>query len=379
MKFIFVLHDAELYGASYAALDFATGLKKLGHECIFVLPDGGPFAQVLSVNGYEHYVLPYQNWAVFRPTLYQNKYVSKNRLTRFIRLFQFTREQFLIARELKRKIGPVDWVITNNALVSFGFVLAQTLKSRHVWQFREFVGEGTGYAYIFSPFVRRFIYNRPAKFIFSTQVLKNFYAGDTGNKGQVLREPHAFIPPANPNGPNTIRPIRTFGMLGSINQNKGQLEMTVFFQNLFPKYPNIQLIIAGSGETEPIKNFIAETQLEKNIVLIDHMDKYDFFDNVDCVIVNSKFEGFGRVAIEAMKSRKLLLGRKSTGTYELIGENERGLLFESEKEFLHLIDNLMAGNLNVPALINTAQVWAETNTEPVGAVSRILKYLETQD
>jgi L-malate glycosyltransferase len=375
VKFVFVLHDAELYGASYAALDLAIGLDKLGHQCIFTLPVSGPFMQVLNDSSFAYHIVPYQNWAVFRPKLYQNKYVSANRLKRIFKLFQFGIQHLLMAKKLKNKLGHIDWVITNNALVSFGFILAQTLRAKHMWQFREFVGDGTGYEYIFSTTVRRYIYSFPAKFIYSSKALQMYYGGLTGGKGKVFIEPHIFL--SSHTNKETPLQIRIFGMLGSVNENKGQLEILGFFKKLLQRYPDKQLLIAGTGQSEIINAFIYENKLEKSVIQREHIDKYDFFNNVDCVIVNSKFEGFGRVAIEAMKSRKLLLGRKSTGTYELIGENERGFLFENETSFLELIDNVMTGHINLKARIETAQQWAEINTEPVTAVSAILNYLES--
>lgn len=165
-------------------------------------------------------------------------------------------------------------------------------------------------------------------------------------------------------------------MLGSVNANKGQLEIAHFFEKLHLKYPELKLLIAGGGETEPVKSFIEQKQLQQVVKLPGYLDKYDFYNEVDCVIMNSKFEGFGRVTIEAMKSRKLLLGRKSTGTYELIGENERGLLFDNEEGFMKIIDDLMTGAINPGKIIDTAQAWAELNTEPVTAAGRIIDYLE---
>ena len=376
MRIAFVCHDPELYGASLSALDLAIALRYRNQQCIFILPNEGPLTSVLKQNGFEYHIVAYENWVVYKAFLYQNPYVSGNKLFRLFKLLRFAVKHIKLAVEAKSQVGKIDWVYSNSSLVIFGFFLARLTGAKHVLQFREFIGKGRDYIYVFSPAIRKFIYRRIPKFIFGTEALRNYYASETGNRGVRIYDPVDWetvkIEESGTNVANSL----TFGMLGSINQNKGQFEMAEIFARLTLKYNQLRLLIAGEGETKTLSNFIAQNQLSNIIELRSYMRASLFYNSVDYVVINSKFEGFGRVAIEAMKSYKPVIGRNSTGTSELLGNNERGMLFDDEKSFEDIIDRIVTGKLDIKKVLQNAYKWAQWETAPIDVADRVLEYLE---
>ncbi|HWB62999.1 MAG TPA: glycosyltransferase family 4 protein [Chitinophagales bacterium] len=377
MKIVFVLHDCELYGSTRSALDMAIELRVRGDESIFVVPGSGPLIKVLEEYKFQYYIVEVENWAVFRPFLYQNRNVSPNRFVRFIKIFGFFRRQHRAANQLKSELKDVDCIYSNSALVIFGFVLARRLQVKHIWHFREFVGQE--YVFVFSGFIRRLIFRMNRNFVFSTQALKQYYSADTRGRGEIIPAAvgEAIINAGETSGalklpgPEFIR----FGMLGSINDNKGQFEIVCFFAELVQTEPRLCLLIAGDGDTSKIREYIGGHGLEEHILIYNYVPTATFFSAIDYLIVNSKFEGFGRVTIEAMKNRKLVIGRKSTGTYELIGDNQRGLLFENKEGFFRNMDNIVKGRIDIKEITDASYEWAKSNFSITQIVDKVLRLI----
>ena len=85
------------------------------------------------------------------------------------------------------------------------------------------------------------------------------------------------------------------------------------FKELIKENKELKLVIAGKGEEETnLKRFIAKHNLEKNIILVGHVQNiYPYFKNSNGFILTSLWEDPGFVLIEASYCRTVVLSCNS--------------------------------------------------------------------
>lgn len=119
-----------------------------------------------------------------------------------------------------------------------------------------------------------------------------------------------------------------------ISTEKGQLDAIRAMEILISRgYTDVRLLIVGGGKDNYIwalKKYIKKKKIEKNVSILPF--RYDLMDlrrKASYEIICSQNEALGRVTIEAMLAGNLVIGARSGGTTEIIGEHEeRGYLYE---------------------------------------------------
>lgn len=130
-------------------------------------------------------------------------------------------------------------------------------------------------------------------------------------------------------------------LAGRIIRQKGQFDAVKAIDYLVKTgVKNIHLTIAGNSEdieyVEKIKKYIYNQGLHDYIEIIEHVDNLKKIrEKCDIGLVCSKKEAFGRVTIETMVSRMLVIGANTGGTIEIIEDNVTGLLYQ-EGDYLSL-------------------------------------------
>lgn len=91
--------------------------------------------------------------------------------------------------------------------------------------------------------------------------------------------------------------------------------------------------ILGSIQSEDywaeIQDYVKQKQLESNICydgFSDHV--FGTMLNSDCVCVCSENEAFGRVTVEGMLAKCIVIGANTGGTAEIIQDGQNGLLYQ---------------------------------------------------
>ncbi|MCM1261852.1 MAG: glycosyltransferase family 4 protein [Butyrivibrio sp.] len=166
-----------------------------------------------------------------------------------------------------------------------------------------------------------------------------------------------------------------------IMPEKGQWDAICAVEKLVKQgYSDVKLIIAGTGADEYIwilKKYVIKKKLDKNIAILPFQkDLSELRRKADYAITCSQNEALGRVTIESMFAGNVLIGAKSGGTIEIIGENEeRGFLYE-----LHNSDDLastMLRAMQCPSeakdrLLKEAQKYVESTFDPKKYCRKIL-------
>ena len=124
------------------------------------------------------------------------------------------------------------------------------------------------------------------------------------------------------------------GLVGRINQAKGQHLLIEAMAQLAPRHPELRALIVGHAMREEyldqLKQRVAALGLEDRIRFLGFTDRpHALMQACDLMLTTSRNETFGLVTVEAMRCGTAVIGANSGGPLEIIEDGENGLLFES--------------------------------------------------
>jgi glycosyltransferase involved in cell wall biosynthesis len=166
---------------------------------------------------------------------------------------------------------------------------------------------------------QRFI-NAPDRYVAISESMK-----------QILLErgctkPIAIVPNGIPTPPPTsslkpqTSPLTTLGLLGRIEFNQKQQDFTVrTFLDHPEAFGGCRLLIAGDGpDQKPLQKLIAG---KENITLLPWQTHPEtFYEQIDCLIIPSRYEGVPLVMLEALARGIPVLGSACDGMQDLLPE-----------------------------------------------------------
>ena len=137
-----------------------------------------------------------------------------------------------------------------------------------------------------------------------------------------------------------------FLAVGRLTKQKNFMFLCNAFKEIVKKNKNIKILIAGEGEDEKkIINYLQKNNLEKNIILIGHIENiFPYFVNARAFVLTSLWEDPGFVLVEAAFSRTLILSSNAKpGPDELIKDNYNGIVYTSEnlKSFIDQFNKIL--------------------------------------
>src|SRR5699024_7665269 len=165
---------------------------------------------------------------------------------------------------------------------------------------------------------------------------------------------------------------------GRIVAEKGQLDAVKAIEQLVNSgINNIHLIIAGNIQdmnyANTIKEYIERNNLNNYIELVDHVnDLKKLRKQCDIGLICSKKEAFGRVTIETMTSKMLVIGANTGGTAEIINDNINGLLYQEGdyKSLANTIKYAIDNEDKMHVVINNGYVDAINNYSITSVVDK---------
>ena len=124
------------------------------------------------------------------------------------------------------------------------------------------------------------------------------------------------------------------GLVGRINEFKGQYLLIEAMESLVKKGLDIQAYVVGHAMEESYLNTLKEDVKNKNLESHVHFlgfekNPHRFMQACDTVLMTSKCETFGLVSIEAMQVQTVVVGANTCGVLEIIDDEKNGLLFEN--------------------------------------------------
>ena len=121
-------------------------------------------------------------------------------------------------------------------------------------------------------------------------------------------------------------------LAGRIVEEKGQMDAIRAVEELVHGQDQlaVHLTITGNRRGDyitTIEKYVKDHGLDPWIEVLPHQDLHSMRKKMDIGLICSKCEAFGRVTIEAMMSKELLIGADTGATPELIEDGVTGLLY----------------------------------------------------
>ena len=168
--------------------------------------------------------------------------------------------------------------------------------------------------------------------------LKGYYQNELGVKNPVFRTiPYGLNPnwfnqetqPESEHGPLAIPDeVVCFGIVARLTEQKGHTDLIEAFGQLRSRENKIHLVIVGSGPLEQkLKQQVDRLKLEKKVTFTGfRRDVSDLLSQFDVFVHPSRWEGFGRVFLEAMSAHLPIIATNVSAIPEIVIEGETGIL-----------------------------------------------------
>ncbi len=116
--------------------------------------------------------------------------------------------------------------------------------------------------------------------------------------------------------------------IASLSPHKGIKDLIIAFDKIRKKIPNIDLLIVGSGpQKKELEEKARKLKILKNIKFLGTRDDIpEILKIVDLFVLPSYSEPFGLVILEAMASRKPVVGTSVGGIKDIIKDGETGFI-----------------------------------------------------
>lgn len=337
MNILFVSHEAKLNGASLSLLGMIDKLIKDNKIYVLTCFREGQFIDELKNRGVRVIYAPYRRWFIYKPQS-RIKWILKK-----YTCLCLCSINYLSAIRLKKIINKerIDIIHSNTSVVNIGAILSKMCNIDHIWHIREFGEEDFNIHRIYREKTIYNYFNNSKYIIAVSEAIKNKYK-EKMNSGKI-KVIYNGVSSKN----KQVKIFKHYKddldliVTGALAAGKGQIDAILAINELRNRgYKNINLSIAGSGDSDTLKMKINELKLNNNIKMLGQVkDLIDIRKKMDIELVCSKSEAFGRVTIEGMMSMLPIIGANTGGTTELIRDNYNGLLY-SQGNYKSLADKI---------------------------------------
>ena len=330
LKILAVSHSAKMSGANKSFLDILIGLKKDYDITVLVNAKAGELVDALNIENIKNVCSPY-SWSYMHP--------RKNIVKRFVRFgidfLGYTREFGSDKLDFIMEGQDFDLIYTNTSVVDVGAKLSRRYGVPHVWHIREFGEEDFGLVPIRTKRFRKKLLREAKSVIVISKALEKKYNGMSDNikvvyNGFQVNKLSGESLGSKKNGVYTKDDEVVIIVVGQVTPAKGQKIAVEAVRKLVDSGWKIKLVLAGNVDQNYIKTILdGINERPKWLEIVGEVSNVDDLRrNADIELVCSRNEAFGRVTIEAMLHRLLVIGANSGGTAELISDGKTGFLFK---------------------------------------------------
>ena len=340
---LFISHERKMGGANHSLIELVKGLQDLGNNVsVVVLYRGCPIDKKLREMGIETFACFFGWWQQPKDWPYALKL-----LFRLLHWFQRI-SVIRLSRYVKKNC--VDIIHSNSSVIDIGAQVAAKTGCKHVWHFREYGEADYRLEYMYGKKTSLdYAYKNSDAIIFISNALYESYkqyADD--NKTQIIYDgivSHKLEKGVGdlPQGERAKDAEHhfTFLVTGNISPGKNQKLVVeaahVLISQMGIDSSRFQVYFAGTTTSlAESKRYMREIQSCISGFNLDNLffkgyvqDMNHLRTKVDAEIIPSKSEAYGRVTLEAMLTHNLVIASDSGSNPELIGKNERGLLFKN--------------------------------------------------
>jgi glycosyltransferase involved in cell wall biosynthesis len=338
---------SNLYGGNLSMVDLLQGLESHGVKSLVFSPQTGPLVPRLAEIRTEHYLRQFKNcahWRNAKPLWHPRRWMSATaNFCRALHKRTFNVVHMAELADACRTFGA-DAVVTNTCLINVGLSVAKRIGRPHIWHVREFGDLDWDFFPDAGFKARRSDMLESSRVLFISQAVKAHHLKQCnlqdGPRFKVFYDgiaPQVELARRAPQACKRTEVSFVFGIAGLIKPSKGQFDAVSAIRELTNKGVNAKLRVAGGGGVDDLRKHVAESGVSDKVEILGHlsgpqMDK--FYQEIDCGLMCSTSEGFGRTTVEYMSWGKPVIGRNSGATPELVRDGENGLLYEHSVDAL---------------------------------------------
>ena len=326
LSLCFFAHSSALAGAERSLLELVAELiQDHGCICTVVLPAEGPLSAALGHAGAACLYVSFSWWC------------SLSRLTEGevdAILRQSILTLFAGPLQIIRDVNP-DMVATFTMVIPWGAVVASLLKKPHVWHICEH-GQPDSALHFFFPFeeVLKTIRNSSVMLFTASHALKRALFPDVPESECSTLYRHIRIPTYTPDTTQETYYRRSgalrLGMFANLCEGKGQQDAVLAVAELVRRGHDVELLLVGDAlpdYRDKLVRLSIEQAVQERIRMtgfVEHV--YAVMRETDIVLVCSRYEAFGRVAVEGMLLDKPVI-YPSGSHFEYMIDGETGLAY----------------------------------------------------
>jgi glycosyltransferase involved in cell wall biosynthesis len=347
MRIVVFTFGSNLYGGNLSMVDLLQGLKSHGVESLVFSPETGPLFPRLTDLQTEHALKRFKDcvhWQSDKPRWHPRRWVSATANSlRSLNKRSFNLFRMAEVAEACRKFGA-DAVLTNTCAINVGLAVAKRIRRPHIWHFREFGDLDWDFFPDFGFRARRFQMQDSHRVLFISRAVKTHHLKQCGlqdsERFRVFYDGIATQNDLSERAAENLQPLERpyiFGIAGLIKPSKGQFDAVSALSALTNKGLNVHLRVAGGGGVEELRKHSEQLRVADKVEILGHLagaQMDDFYKGIDCGLMCSVAEGFGRTTVEYMSWGKPVIGRNSGATPELVFDRENGLLYDHSVDAL---------------------------------------------
>lgn len=335
-----ICHDFTLSGANKSLLDWITSSDNDKYKIICVIPrKGKKIEEICKKNNIE---VIRGNYIVTQKYLYKppfKRYI-KNILKNIFKIFINPISFIILKNKLKKR--QVSLIHSNSFAVLFGVKLAISMGIPHLWHIREFMEEDHKITH-FESEEKIKKYCRYSSAIFISDIIKNKYNDLFEEKlKKVIYNKIEFDEGYNKEREFGLNNQYNILIAGTLSENKGQIDAIKAIEELKKQnYNNVKLYICGIGDNEKkLKNYVKDNNLEDVVEFKGQVyELTNFRKKIDIALICSRNEALGRVTVEAMYYKNLVIGADAGCTPYIVTNNQTGILYKTG-DFKELSDKI---------------------------------------
>jgi len=328
MKVLFITHTTDLSGANKSMLQLIMELKDYHNVTpivicphIYVSKDKNILTECTD-NGIKcisHHLTCFKRNKNRNNIVNKLYYIILNPLT-ILDIYR------IVCRE------NIRLVHSNSSVFDTGFWLAKMLGIPHIFHLREFGESDFNLVSCIGQRYEKWLYSSSTRLIAISNIIKDKFSCKVKDTGKILTIYNGIKPSDIKYCSQHNNKITQFCIVGRVDEYKNQIEAIKACSILLKKdIKNFHLTIVGKADPLYIRElycFIEDNELTEYVTFLGQRhDIYHILSNMDCGIMTSKNEAFGRVTIEYQMQNLAVIASDSGANRELIRDKETGLIY----------------------------------------------------
>lgn len=316
----------DISGASKALIELACALKERKLKVTVLLPDYGNLRYIFQKKGIKVKIFKeYSSWIKWKND--NKKKILKTSIKNCLNKIEILRIKHFFYRE-KPDLVHV------NALTAYTVAkAAEEMNIPVIWHIREFMEEDLGIKFSNKSFALD-VLNNATTFIAISKAIKAKWEKYIQSPIKVVYDGvpiDKYLVQTKKISNDTCKVI----LYGRFVKGKGQLFFLKGINKLIGlKKVNIQCYLAGKVEYkqyfDKCMKYIESQELQNIVKYLGEIDNIkELLSDKDIVSVCSKQEGFGRVTVEGMLGKCIVVAANSGASSEIIEDGKTGFLYQS--------------------------------------------------